>query len=134
MWVVKVSPEKSLLRGYTHIEQLQRHIAVLFRWIALVFVVTHFQSLNEFIAGVTGHNHFINQAAFCRTIRVREFILVIFDYFLFFFRSGFPIEDIYSSRSSHNGYFRLWVSQVHIGSRRLAGHDNVGTSISFTGN
>ena len=29
---------------------------------------------------------------------VREFIFVIFDYFLFFFRSGFPIEDIYSSR------------------------------------
>ena len=69
------------------------------RRIALVFVVTHFQSLNEFIAGVTGHNHFINQAAFCRTIRVREFIFVIFDYFLFFFRSGFPIEDIYSSRA-----------------------------------
>mgnify|MGYP006913763415 CR=1 FL=1 len=81
--LVKVSPEKSLLRGYTHIEQLQRHIAVLFRRIALVFVVTHFQSLNEFIAGVTGHNHFINQAAFCRTIRVREFIFVIFDYSCF---------------------------------------------------
>ena len=32
------------------------------RRIALVFVVTHFQSLNEFIAGVTGHNHFINQS------------------------------------------------------------------------
>ena len=38
MWVGKVSPEKSLLRGYTHIEQLQRHIAVLFRRIALVLL------------------------------------------------------------------------------------------------
>ncbi len=65
------------------------------RRIALVFVVTHFQSLNKFVAGVTGHNHLINQATFCRTIRVREFIFVIFDYFLFLFRSGFPIEDIY---------------------------------------
>ena len=32
------------------------------RRIALVFVVTHFQSLNEFVAGVTGHNHLINQS------------------------------------------------------------------------
>ena len=38
------------------------------RRIALVFIVTHFQSLNKFVTSVTGHNHLINQTTFCRTI------------------------------------------------------------------
>ena len=42
------------------------------RRIALVFIVTHFQSLNKFVTSVTGHNHLINQTTFCRTIRIGE--------------------------------------------------------------
>ena len=38
------------------------------RRIALVFIVTHFQSLNKFVTSVTGHNHLINQTTFCRTM------------------------------------------------------------------
>ena len=49
------------------------------RRIALVFIVTHFQSLNKFVTSVTGHNHLINQTTFCRTIRIGEFIFVFLD-------------------------------------------------------
>ena len=104
------------------------------RRIALVFIVTHFQSLNKFVTSVTGHNHLINQTTFCRTIRIGEFIFVFLDNLSFLFRSRLAVKNIHCSFCTHDGYFRLWVSQVHIGSRRLAGHDNVGTSISFTGN
>ena len=64
------------------------------RRIALVFIVTHFQSLNKFVTSVTGHNHLINQTTFCRTIRIGEFIFVFLDDLSFLFRSRLAVKDI----------------------------------------
>ena len=65
------------------------------RRIALVFIVTHFQSLNKFVTSVTGHNHLINQTTFCRTIRIGEFIFVFLDDLSFLFRSRLAVKDIH---------------------------------------
>ncbi len=58
---------------------------MLFRRIALVFVVTHFQSLNQFITSIARHNYFINQTTFGSTVRIGELIFVLLDDLLLLF-------------------------------------------------
>lgn len=50
--------------------KLQRHIAVFLRRITLVLVMSHLQSLNQLITGITRHNNLVNQPTLSRTIRI----------------------------------------------------------------
>ena len=107
---------------------------MLFGRITLVFVVTHIQSLSQFISCIARHNYFINQTAFGCTVRVGELILILLYYLLLLFGSRFTIQDVYCTLGTHHCNFRLWISQIHISTCRLAGHDDIGSTVCLTGN
>ena len=107
---------------------------MLFRWIALILVVRHLQCLHQLVAGIARHDDLVYEATLGSAVRVGELVFILLDNLLLLFGRGLTVEDVHRTLGTHHGDFRLRISQVHVGTRRFAGHHDVGAAVCLAGN